>query len=144
MREPGKQLAAVVTVGVLVFGLVGLPIVYASDRGREGHVSFDDDHKGGTESPTKHLIVIIGENRTFDHIVGTYQPKRSQKIWNLLSYQMWQQSDCDIHNVTHRNPTGCLSDLYPFVTTTFAGPAADEGGSSALAFYNVQHGMPRS
>ncbi|MBV9376101.1 MAG: phosphoesterase, partial [Alphaproteobacteria bacterium] len=32
-------------------------------------------------------------------------------------YQMWQQSDCSIHNATEDNPTGCLSDLYPFVMT---------------------------
>src|SRR5262249_15955520 len=38
-----------------------------------------------TRSPIKHLIVIIGENRTFDHIFGMYQPKPGQTIWNLLS-----------------------------------------------------------
>jgi phospholipase C len=27
-----------------------------------------------TQTPIQHVIVIIGENRTFDHIFGTYQP----------------------------------------------------------------------
>jgi phospholipase C len=38
-----------------------------------------------TNSPIKHVIYIVGENRSFDNIYGTYQPKNGQKIWNLLS-----------------------------------------------------------
>jgi phospholipase C len=38
-----------------------------------------------TTSPIKHVIVIIGENRSFDHVFATYQPKGGQKVWNLLS-----------------------------------------------------------
>jgi len=38
-----------------------------------------------TVSPIKHVIVIIGENRTFDHVFGTYQPKAGQSVFNLLS-----------------------------------------------------------
>jgi phospholipase C len=52
-------------------------------------------------------------------------------------YQMWQQSDCSIHNVSEDNPTGCLNDLYPFVMTTYGGPNADHGGGSSMAFYNM-------
>jgi phospholipase C len=225
-----------------------------------------------TATPIKHLIVVIGENRTFDHVYGTYAPKSGDSILNLLSeglvgadgapgpnfaiaqqfatsgqtsyfigvdnnnksayttlpdptlggapkaasmtsppftgltdaqlaaiepslepsdlfllttgatgaavtsgvpdtrianyaalpngpfqltgpnllydtytgdtahrfYQMWQQSDCSIHNATEANPTGCLNDLYPFVMTTYGGPTADHGGGSSMAFYNMQ------
>jgi phospholipase C len=38
-----------------------------------------------TTTPIKHVIVIIGENRTFDHIYGTYTPKDGETISNLLS-----------------------------------------------------------
>jgi phospholipase C len=38
-----------------------------------------------TNSPIKHIIYIVGENRSFDNIYGTYQPKSGQKVWNLLS-----------------------------------------------------------
>jgi phospholipase C len=38
-----------------------------------------------TTTPIKHLIVIIGENRSFDHVFATYQPKTGNTIWNLLS-----------------------------------------------------------
>ena len=53
-------------------------------------------------------------------------------------YQMWQQSDCSTQNATEDNPTGCLNDLYPFVMTTYAGPTADHGGGTSMAFYNMQ------
>jgi phospholipase C len=33
----------------------------------------------------QHVIVIIGENRSFDHVFATYQPRRGQTVWNLLS-----------------------------------------------------------
>jgi hypothetical protein len=37
-----------------------------------------------TETPIKHVIVIIGENRTFDNVYGTYVPKHGT-VANLLS-----------------------------------------------------------
>jgi phospholipase C len=39
-----------------------------------------------TASPIKHVIIIVGENRSFDHLFATYVPKnREEKIHNLLS-----------------------------------------------------------
>ena len=64
-------------------------------------------------------------------------------------FEMWQQSDCDIKNATRRNPSGCLSDLYPFVITNYTNiidpatnpPAIDDnGGGNSMAFYNVLAG----
>jgi phospholipase C len=60
---------------------------------------------------------------------------------------MWQQSDCNVANITKQNPSGCLNDLYPFVMTTYTNqldnfntpPAIDDnGGGNSMAFYNVQ------
>ncbi len=36
-------------------------------------------------SPIKHVIVIIGENRSFDHVFATYKPRRRPTVDNLLS-----------------------------------------------------------
>ena len=36
-------------------------------------------------TPIKHVIVLIGENRTFDHTFGTYIPRDGQTIANLVS-----------------------------------------------------------
>jgi phospholipase C len=38
-----------------------------------------------TETPIKHVIIVIGENHTFDNVFGTYVPKADQTIDNLLS-----------------------------------------------------------
>ena len=38
-----------------------------------------------TKTPIKHVIVIIGENRTFDHIFATYKPGKGESVDNLLS-----------------------------------------------------------
>ncbi len=47
----------------------------------KGAPSTGDD----TLSPIRHLIVVVGENRSFDNVFGTYVPPGSQTIWNLLS-----------------------------------------------------------
>lgn len=36
-------------------------------------------------TPIEHVIVLVGENRTFDNLFATYRPKPGQTIWNLLS-----------------------------------------------------------
>src|ERR1700732_3926080 len=38
-----------------------------------------------TEPQMKHVMVVIGENRIFNHVFGTYVPNPSQSILNLLS-----------------------------------------------------------
>lgn len=38
-----------------------------------------------TTSPIKHVIVVIGENATFDHLYATYTPRPGQSVANLLS-----------------------------------------------------------
>jgi phospholipase C len=38
-----------------------------------------------TATPIKHVIVVIGENRSFDHVYGTYVPKSGDSILNLRS-----------------------------------------------------------
>jgi len=62
-------------------------------------------------------------------------------------FEMWQQSDCNVRNATRQNPSGCLSDLYPFVIVNytnqfdpFFGGIDDNGGGNSMAFYNVQKG----
>ena len=38
-----------------------------------------------TASPIKHVIIIVGENRSFDHVYATYKPKKGETVLNLLS-----------------------------------------------------------
>jgi len=280
------QCVRVALVSMMVFQFsLGGPLAVPARAQERDHRGADD-----TATPIKHVIVLIGENRTFDHLFATYVPKRGESVKNLLSegiinadgtpgrhfkdaqqfqavapfkttyyisldnddkapyatlpeptlnfspspatgepppfpaatplallgavepsleaadlpllttgasgaaqtaelpdfdsrinnfnnlkngpypleganlpydsytgdtthrlYEMWQQSDCNIRNATRQNPSGCLSDLYPFVITSYTAepdpnsfPAAnqvdDNGGGNSMAFYNMQHG----
>jgi phospholipase C len=40
---------------------------------------------GGTRTPIKHVIVLIGENRSFDNVFATYVPRKGQPVANLLT-----------------------------------------------------------
>jgi len=40
---------------------------------------------GAPTTPIEHVIVVIGENHTFDNIFGVYVPNRGQAVLNLLS-----------------------------------------------------------
>jgi phospholipase C len=279
--------AALFAVTVVQFSLGG-PLA--------GSLQAHDHENGGTDTPIKHVIVLIGENRTFDHLFATYVPKSGESVKNLLSegiinadgtpgphfkkaqqfqavapfktkyyisldnddkapyttlpsptlnfspspsagepfsfgvpavqlgaiepsleaadlpllqtgssgqantivlsvpsdpsvtpdfdtrvanfnnlpngpfpleganlpydsytgdtthrlFEMWQQSDCNLRNATRSNPSGCLSDLYPFVITNYTNqidsifdnpPAIDDnGGGNSMAFYNMHNG----
>src|SRR6516165_481491 len=41
--------------------------------------------RDSTATPIKHVIVIIGENHTFDNVFWKYQPPSGQHVMNLLS-----------------------------------------------------------
>jgi phospholipase C len=53
------------------------------DRDHDGRNSVEQIR---TASPIKHVIIIVGENRSFDHLFATYRPKSDdEKVLNLLS-----------------------------------------------------------
>jgi acid phosphatase len=64
---------------------VGVGIVMAAALPGAQFAQAHDDFRGGTETPIKHVIIVVGENHTFDNLFGTYQPKKGQTIDNLLS-----------------------------------------------------------
>ena len=73
-KVPWKQRAAsVASVMTLVAQLMSPAFASAADKPAK------------TRTPIKHVIVIIGENRTFDHVFATYKPKRGESVSNLLS-----------------------------------------------------------
>jgi phospholipase C len=57
------------------------------NNGNNGdHGNNDAAHAVKTETPIKHVIILIGENRGLDHTFGVYRPKgKNQTISNLLS-----------------------------------------------------------
>jgi phospholipase C len=67
-----------------------------------------DDHEQKTATPIKHVIVIIGENRTFDNIYATYVPKHGT-VSNLLSRGI-------IHSDGSPGPNAALAQQFQLST----------------------------
>jgi hypothetical protein len=77
-KLPAKITACALTFALLAFGL-GVP----AKAGDDLDTSVDAIK---TATPIKHVIIIVGENRSFDHLYATYVPKsKSEKVLNLLS-----------------------------------------------------------
>src|SRR5579872_2565472 len=93
----------------------------------------DQDHRGNdTLTPIKHVILILGENRTFDNVFATFKPDRHQRVWNLLSEgivnadgspgpnfaraQQWQASDTGAYSL-HPGKTAPYTDLGPITVS---------------------------
>ena len=36
-------------------------------------------------TPIEHVIVVVGENQSFDALFGTYDPPAGEQVWNLRS-----------------------------------------------------------
>jgi phospholipase C len=59
-----------------------------------------------TRSPIKHLIVVIGENRSFDNLFATYTPPDpNQKVMNLLSEGIVDETGFPPGSLTGNNQT---------------------------------------
>jgi phospholipase C len=72
-----RRLAPFVAGGALVGALVAASLAPSAGAAAAG--------ASDTSSPIKHVIVIIGENHTFDNVFATYQPPKGQTLRNLLS-----------------------------------------------------------
>jgi phospholipase C len=109
-----------------------------------------------TTTPIKHVIVIIGENHSFDNVFATYQPPGRQKIWNLLSegivtksgtpgpnFRLARQLTASNTTKYSLNPqiTGAYKTL-PAPNTTYVSPACDglAPGSADTRFPTLLNG----
>ena len=62
-------------------------------------------HDGNTTTPIKHVIVIVGENRSFDHLFGTYVAPSGDSVLNLLSEGIINADCTPGPNLTVRSAT---------------------------------------
>src|SRR5438445_3886573 len=80
MITPGRRWIAATALVTMLNGQSGASLAAAA----QGHGDDDAEHVV-TATPIKHVIILIGENRTFDNVYGMYAPKHGQTVWNLLS-----------------------------------------------------------
>src|SRR3984957_16118529 len=113
------------------------------------------DNSANTQTPIKHVIVIIGENRTFDHIFATYKPKQGERVSNLLSKRIinedgspgpnfflatqWSASDTqdDKYQISPAEKT-----LYSNLPPPLAGGPTDAPFATIDAAKQVENGLP--
>jgi phospholipase C len=70
-----RKWPAVIALSAMLSAQSAAPLAFAGQNNQSGPT---------TTTPIKHLIVPIGENRSFDNIFGTYVPKTGT-VANLLS-----------------------------------------------------------
>ena len=114
LKQATKRLRDRTVVTAAILSLMG-GHGFAAGNGPIGGANTNDRK---TESPIKHVIVIIGENRTFDHVFATYEPRDGEHVDNLLSkgiikedgspgpnYAKAAQSSTTVNNFYSINPT---------------------------------------
>ncbi len=114
-------------------------IALASAGSAASHTGGGQVGLGNPVSPIKHVIVIIGENHTFDNVFATYQAPAGEHVMNLLSEGIVTANGAPGPNVAKAqqdtardtgtysiNPprTGAYAKL-PRPNTTYVGSACD-------------------
>jgi acid phosphatase len=133
--RPSPRLAAAAGALVLIAAALGSSGAVATSR---AHVASD-----ATTTPIKHVIVIVGENHTFDNVYATYTPRHGQRIMNLRSEGIVKRNGTPGANVAKARQwtaTDTASDGYtnapklvapypslPQPNTTYIDPRCDGG-----------------
>jgi len=79
-----RTIVSTTMAGVRI-GLMAAAVIQLSLGATLASAAQNHDRSDLTVSPIKHVIVIIGENRSFDHVFATYVPKNGETVHNLLS-----------------------------------------------------------
>src|SRR6202171_3310465 len=81
LKQTTKRLRDRTVITAAILSLMGCD-AYAVENTAMGGAHTGDRR---TASPIKHVIIIMGENRTFDHVFATYEPRAGEHVDNLLS-----------------------------------------------------------
>jgi phospholipase C len=135
-------------VGASLFALVanlGSPLPTAAQEPRH------------TATPIEHVIVIIGENRTFDHVFATYRPKAGQSISNLLSkgivnadgtpgpnFTLASQSEANDSHADGFRMSPSQSVTYPVLPPVLAGGYSTPPFPDVATAKMFENGLPSS
>jgi phospholipase C len=112
-------------------------------------------------TPIQHVIIIVGENRTFDHLFATYQPKPGNTIDNLLSkriinsdgspgpeYGRAAQRYADVTNSTTYQLSPANKMIYPYLPAPLTGGPSnvcqDNGICTLDQALSSENGLPAS
>ena len=79
------RMAATVGLCAMLAGRFETMPAYASETDPDPSSGVHERRERPTVTPIEHVIVFIGENRSFDHVFGTYRPKHGEFVSNLRS-----------------------------------------------------------
>jgi phospholipase C len=135
--------ASVAGIATLVLQLISPAIAAAEDHSRQ------------TRTPIQHVIVIIGENRTFDHVFATYKPKNGESVSNLLSkgivnedgtpgpnFSLASQSSAIDTNADGYQMSPSSNTRYSVLPPALAGGYSTAPFPSVAAAKAVENGLP--
>jgi acid phosphatase len=77
--KPIRQIGVVATLGMVATALTAAAATASTGQAAISAASMQ------TRTPIKHVVIIIGENHSFDNVFATYKPPGHQHIWNLRS-----------------------------------------------------------
>jgi phospholipase C len=77
-----------------------------------------------TTTPIQHVIIIVGENRSFDHLFATYKPKSGDKVWNILSEKIITAQGRPGPNFALAVQNRALDNTTYMINPSIAGPYA--------------------
>jgi phospholipase C len=72
------------SVASMLLAQLAAPVAYAQGAAKRSA----SQGRESTQTPIQHVIVVVGENHTFDNVFGTYQPRNGQPVLNLLSQKI--------------------------------------------------------
>jgi phospholipase C len=139
-----------------ITAFASVPALFLLGLGGAAHAGADSDIAVDaivTATPIKHVIIIVGENRSFDHLFATYAPKiASEGVLNLLSEKIVNADGTPGPNFAKANqykitsaPNGGrffssadLKDKTLYATL----PAPDLGGAAAVSPYAAILSIP--
>ncbi|MDE2448214.1 MAG: phosphoesterase, partial [Gammaproteobacteria bacterium] len=122
-------------------------VLSASTMGAAQQAQVDSAAGLETATPIKHVILIIGENRTFDEVYGTYKPRHGS-VWNLRSEgilradgspgpsfgkaEQWMATDTTAYSI-HPGKTAPYTTLGAITTSGTPGSAPFASAAAAEA-----------
>jgi len=97
-----------------------------------------DSHSASTSDTIQHVIISVGENRSFDHLFATDRPRRGYTVKNLLSegiikadgqpgpnYARAAQFSADVSGSSTYEPSPSHKTLYANLPTPLTGGPSD-------------------
>jgi len=98
----------------------------------------------GATTPIEHVIVVVGENHTYDNVYGGYVPVKGQTVWNLLSEGIIKADGSPGPNFANAfQNDATVSTTYSPTPPTSAGPANLQQPDTTYA-YGVAGDVPDS